>query len=220
MVGWPMASEPPPSGPDDTDLLLRSAADGDPAAIDLLLLRHRERLRRMIALRLDDRLAARVDASDVVQEALTDAARKLADYARERPLPFYPWLHRLAAERVAEVHRRHRRSQARSVAREEADAFAWPDGSAQLIVNSLVADDITPGHALLREEQRCQVHAALAELPPIDREILVMHYLEELCFPEIAAILSIGESAAKMRHLRALRRIRALMGSDGSEARP
>ena len=94
----------------------------------------------MIALRLDDRLAARVDASDVVQEALADAARKLADYARDRPLPFYPWLHRLAAERLAAVHRRHRRSKARSVTREEADAFAWPDSSAQLMVNSLVAN--------------------------------------------------------------------------------
>ncbi len=72
----------------------------------------------MIALRLDDRLAARVDASDIVQETLVDAARKIADYARDRPLPFYPWLHRLAAERVAATHRRHRRSKARSIARE------------------------------------------------------------------------------------------------------
>ncbi len=85
-----MALALPPGGPDDTDHLLRNAAAGDTAAIERLLERHRERLRRMIALRLDDRLAARVDASDVVQEALADAARKLADYARDRPLPFYP----------------------------------------------------------------------------------------------------------------------------------
>jgi RNA polymerase sigma-70 factor (ECF subfamily) len=165
-------------------------------------------------------LAARVDASDVVQEALADAARKLAVYARDRPLPFYPWLHRLAAERLAAVHRRHRRSQARSVTREEADAFVWPDSSAQLMVNSLVSKDTTPGYALLREEQRQHVHAALRELAPNDREILMMHYLEELSFPEIAAILGIGEGAAKMRHLRALRRIRSLMASDGNEVSP
>jgi RNA polymerase sigma-70 factor (ECF subfamily) len=215
-----MAATLPPGGPDDTDHLLRNAAAGDTAAIERLLERHRERLRRMIALRLDDRLAARVDASDVVQEALADAARKLAHYARDRPLPFYPWLHRLAAERLAAAHRRHRRSKARSVAREEADTFAWPDSSAQMMVNSLVAHDTTPSHALLREEQRLRVHAALQELRPIDREILMMHYLEELSFPEIAAILDIGEGAAKMRHLRALQRIRALMASDGSEVSP
>jgi RNA polymerase sigma-70 factor, ECF subfamily len=215
-----MASALPPAGPDDTDRLLKDAAVGDPVAIARLLERHRERLRRMIALRLDDRLAARVDASDVVQEALADAARKLAVYARDRPLPFYPWLHRLAAERLAVVHRRHRRSKARSVAREEADAFAWPDSSARLMIDSLVASDTSPSYALLRDEQRQQVHAALQELAPIDREILMMHYLEELSFPEIAAILDIGEGAAKMRHLRALRRIRALMDSDGTEVSP
>ena len=190
---------PPVGPPDDTDQLLRKASVGDATAIGRLFERHRPRLRRMIALRLDDRLAARVDASDVVQEALADAARKLADYVRDRPLPFYPWLHRLAAERLAAVHRRHRRSQARSVSREEADTFAWPDSSAQLIVSCLVANDTTPGHALLREEQRRHVHASLHKLSTIDREILMMHYIEELSFPEIAAILDIGEGAAKMR---------------------
>jgi RNA polymerase sigma-70 factor, ECF subfamily len=207
-------------GLDDTDQLLRNAAAGDVEAIGKLLARHRDRLRRMIALRLDPRLTARVDASDVVQEALTDAARKLADYARSRPLPFYPWLHRLATERLVAVHRRHRRSKARSVAREEADAFAWFDSSVELMVNGAVANDMTPGQALLREEQRQHLHKALQELPSIDREILMMHYLEELSFPEIAAILDIGEGAAKMRHLRALRRIRSLMESNGDEASP
>src|SRR3954468_18553577 len=98
----------PPIEPDETDLILRDAARGDQAAVRSLLERHRERLRRMVALRLDSRVAARVDPSDGVQEALIDAARKLADYERDRPLPFYPWLHRLAAERLAAVHRKHR----------------------------------------------------------------------------------------------------------------
>ena len=112
-----MASTPP-TGPDDTDYLLREAARGDQAALRGLLERHRERLRRMVSLRLDSRLSARVDASDIVQEALIDAAQKLPDYERDRPLPFYPWLHRLTSERLAIVHRRHRRG-ARSVHREQ-----------------------------------------------------------------------------------------------------
>jgi RNA polymerase sigma-70 factor (ECF subfamily) len=174
----------------------------------------------MIALRLDARLSARVDASDVVQEALFDAARKLADYARKRPLPFYPWLHRLAAERLAAVQRQHRRSKARSVAREEANAQAWPDSSALLLVESLVANETPPGQAVLRTEQRQHVRAALEDLTPTDREILVMHYLEGLSFREIAAILDIGEGAAKMRHLRALRRVRPFLERSGEEAGP
>jgi RNA polymerase sigma-70 factor (ECF subfamily) len=85
------------------------------------------------------------------------------------------------------------------------------------MVDSLVANDTTPAHALLREEQRRHVRTALQELAPIDREILMLHYLEELSFPEIAAILDIGEGAAKMRHLRALRRVRNLMPGGGTE---
>ncbi len=208
------------SGPrvnhDDTESLLAAAAGGDAAALQVLLEQHRERLRRMVDLRLDSRVSARLDASDVVQETLLDAARKLADYERERPLPFYPWLHRLAAERVAEAHRQHLRAENRSVGREKGGAFAWRDDSARLLVDCLVATDTTPGHALVREERRQRVHAALERLTPTDREILVMRYLEDLSFPEIAAILEIGESAAKMRHLRAIERIRSVMRPDDS----
>jgi RNA polymerase sigma-70 factor (ECF subfamily) len=208
-----MASTPP-TGPDETDRLLRDAARGDQAALRSLLERHRERLRRMVALRLDSRLLARVDASDVVQEALIDAARKLADYERDRPLPFYPWLHRLTAERLAVIHRKHRRG-ARSVGREQY-ANVWRDDSAQRLVDHLVDSDTTPGHDLVREERRQRVRDALERLTPPDREVLVMRYLEDLTFPEIAAILEVGESAAKMRHLRAIERIRTVLKADDS----
>src|SRR6516165_5011523 len=94
----------------DTDELLERAGSGDTTAREQLLIRHRARLRRMVAVRLDRRLAARVDPSDVVQETLAEAARNLADYLRERPIPFYPWLRRLAWERLVKLHRRHIRT--------------------------------------------------------------------------------------------------------------
>jgi RNA polymerase sigma-70 factor, ECF subfamily len=212
-----MASTPP-MDPDETDRLLRDAARGDQAALRSLLELHRERLRRMVALRLDSRLSARVDASDVVQEALIDAARKLPDYERDRPLPFYPWLHRLAAEQVALVHRKHRQG-TRSVGREH-HALAWSDDSARLLVDHLVDSDATPGHDLVREERRERVRDALNRLARPDREVLVLRYLEDLKFPEIAAILEIGESAAKMRHLRAIERIRSVLMTDDSGSSP
>ena len=208
----------PPTDPDETDRLLRDAARGDQAALRSLLERHRGRLRRMVALRLDSRLSARVDASDVVQEALLDAARKLAEYERKRPLPFYPWLHRLTAQRLAVFHRKHRRG-TRSVSREQ-HAFAWPDDSARLLVDRLVGSDTTPGHDLVREERRQRVRDALNRLAPPDRDILVMRYLEDLTFSEIAAILEIGESAAKMRHLRAIEKIRSVLKADDSGSVP
>src|SRR5262249_54737320 len=105
------------TSPDDTDILLRAAARGDEASIRRLLDRYRERFRRMVSLRLDWRVDARVDASDVVQEAHFDAAQKLVDYERDRPIPFYPWLHRLAADKLALPPRHHLRAARRTVAR-------------------------------------------------------------------------------------------------------
>ena len=106
----------PPPEP-DTDQLLDRAGRGDRDARDRLLDRCRPRLRSLVALRIDPRLAARVDPSDVVQESLAEADRRLADYLRDRPLPFYPWLRQLALERLADLHRRHVRTQKRSVRR-------------------------------------------------------------------------------------------------------
>src|SRR5262245_29181201 len=104
----------------DTELLLDLVGQGDRAARDRLLGRHRQRLRNLIALHLDPRVAARIDPSDVVQESLAEADRRLADFLRGRPLPFYPWLRRLALQRLTDLHRLHLRSKKRTVRREEA----------------------------------------------------------------------------------------------------
>src|SRR5262245_48665655 len=119
----------------DTEELLRRSAAGDPAARGALLQRHRGRLRRMVAVRLDPRL----DPSDVVQEALAEADRRLDAYARARPLPFYPWLRQLAADCLAEAHRRHLRAARRAVGREEAGAVGLPDASAEELAERLLA---------------------------------------------------------------------------------
>src|SRR5437764_1772282 len=101
----------------DTEELLAAAAAGDDRARGRLLERHRGRLKRMVAVRLDRRLAARVDPSDLVQETLAEAAAKLDTYLHARPLPFFPWLRRLAQDRLADAHRHHLRAGRRSVAR-------------------------------------------------------------------------------------------------------
>ena len=92
---------------EETEDLLRRAAAGEGAAREQLLARHRDRLRHVVAMRLDRRLAPRVDPSDVVQETLAEAARRLTDYLRQRPLPFYPWLRQIAWDRLIELHRQH-----------------------------------------------------------------------------------------------------------------
>jgi RNA polymerase sigma-70 factor, ECF subfamily len=195
--------------PTDTEALLDRATRGDGTAREALLDQHRHRLRRMVAARLDRRLAARVDPSDVVQEALAEAAENLDAYLRDRPLPFYPWLRRFAWERLMKLHRHHIKSQRRSVTREE--AWIMPDESAQLLANRLLSRGTNPVGRLIRDELRDRIRAALAGMAESDREVLVMRNLEHLSSAEIAAVLGISEGAVKVRHLRALRRLKVLL---------
>ena len=163
----------------DTEQLLDRAAGGDPAARGTLLVRHRDRLRRMVVVRLDPRLAARVDPSDVVQETLAEADRRLNEYLRDQPLPFYPWLRQLAGERLAAEYRRHVRAARRSVGREELPP-ELPEGSVLALAERLLDRGTGPSEAARREERRDQVRQALADLPPPEREVLALRYLEEL----------------------------------------
>jgi RNA polymerase sigma-70 factor (ECF subfamily) len=201
----------------DTEQLLERAGRGDGGARQQLLERHRGRLRQMIAVRLDRRLAARVDPSDVVQEALAEADRKLAGYLERRPLPFYPWLRELAWERLAKLHQHHLQTRKRSVTREEQPLPGLPEESALELARRLVAPGTSPSHRAVREELRGRVRDALARLGERDREVLVLRYLEQLSTAETAAVLGVTEGAVKTRHLRALGRLRGLLGDAFAE---
>jgi RNA polymerase sigma-70 factor (ECF subfamily) len=199
----------------DTEELIAQASQGDDRARDQLLVRHRDRLKQMVLVRLDRRLAARVDPSDVVQEALAEAAQKLSGYLRERPVPFYPWLRRLAWEQLVRLHARHLAAGKRSVRQEE--QWALPDRSALVLAQRLLGSATSPSNHLLRQELRRRVQDGLARLGERDREVLVLRYLEGLSTKETAAVLGITEGAAKVRHLRALERLRGLLGEDFAE---
>lgn len=201
----------------DTDQLLEMASQGDRPARGQLLERHRQRLQRMIELRVDRRLAARVDASDVIQETFAQAIQKLSGYLRERPLPFYPWLRQLAWERLVDLQRRHVRAQRRSVTREAPWVPRLPEESALELVHRLFDRGSSPSARLQRHEMRQRVRAALDQLPERDREVLVLRHLEQLSAGEIAAVLGTSTGAVHTRHLRALERLRNLLGDDFRE---
>jgi RNA polymerase sigma-70 factor (ECF subfamily) len=195
-----MRSEP------DTDQLLSFAANGDMSARNRLLERNRGRLRQLVAVRLDRRLAARIDPSDVVQETLADAANRLDKYLNDRPLPFYPWLRQIAQERMADVYRRHIRAVRRSVTREEPPAL--PGDSVLELADRLLARESAVGSVMNRRERRQAVRHALDQLSDAHREVLVLRFLEDLSTAEAAAVLEIGEGAVKMRVVRALERLK------------
>lgn len=198
---------------DDRDIndLLQRVRQGDGPSREQLLGRYREQLRRMVAARVDPRLAPRLDPSDVVQEALAEAAAGLDEYLRGPPLPFYPWLRHFAWDRLIELHRFHLNSQRRSVTRERPLELPLPDHSAVVLVCQLAGGGTSPSHRLLREELQERVRGALSALSPHDREVLVLRYLEGLTTAETASVLRLSEGAVKSRHMRAIVRLRALL---------
>src|SRR5262249_41066212 len=157
------------------------------------------------------RLLPRLDASDVVQEALLEAHHQLETYLARRPLPFYPWLRQLALDRLAKLRRHHLAAQKRSVAREEGSLFHLPDDSVQELVARLAASASTPSQQLALAELQQRVRQALLRLGERDREVLLLRHLEQLSMAEVGAVVGITEGAAKVRHLRALERLRALV---------
>ncbi len=202
-----------------TEELIRRAAGGEAAATEQLLARYRGRLRQMVAVRLDPRLAARLDPSDVVQEALVEITRRLPEYLRTRPLPIYPWLRQITWEQLMHLHVRHL-AKKRTPLREDSSPVALSDGSVMQLAERVAAAGGSPSRQAIRKEVHQRVRRALERLGPHHREVLILRYLEQLSNQEIAAVLRIREGTARMRHLRALEKLRELLGREGKEVGP
>jgi RNA polymerase sigma-70 factor (ECF subfamily) len=209
-----------PTAEPDTEHLLALIVEGDCEARNRLLDRHRQRLRDLIQLRLDRRLAARVDPSDVVQESLAEADRRLPNYLRDRPMLFYPWLRALALQRLTDLHRQHVRSLKRSVCREVVRLPFLTDNSLRDLARRMTGPECSPSAGLERREALERMRAALAGLPERDREVLLLRHLEQLSVREMASVLGVSEGAVKVRHVRALWRLRQTLGEATSEERP
>jgi RNA polymerase sigma-70 factor (ECF subfamily) len=195
----------------DTECLLRRAGRGEPEAFDRLFARHRAYLLKVVELRLDGRVRARIDPSDVVQETMMEAVRRLPDYLLRRPMAFRLWLRKTAQERLLMAERFHLGSARRSVRRE----VPLPDGSSAQLARQLLSAGPTPGQHLDHGERARQVHEAVARLSPPDREILALRNLEGLSNLEAAEVLGIAAAAASRRYGRALIRLRDEMTRSG-----
>lgn len=197
---------------EQTEQLLNAARQGDSTAVNALLERHREALRRMVQARLDRAIARRVDASDVVQDVLLEAHGRLNDYLSSGQMPFHLWLRHLARDRMIDVHRRHR-AQRRNVSREQTASPAGADVSSAFdLFAQISAQELTPAAATIRREIERRFLEALDQLDDIDREILLMRHCEQLGNSEVAELLGLSQPAAGMRYLRALRRLRSVLG--------
>jgi RNA polymerase sigma-70 factor, ECF subfamily len=199
---------PPDSA--ETRQLLDQIEQGRPA-FDRLFERHRKRLHDAVGLRLDAKMRARVDASDVVQETQIDAFRRLADFLDRQPMPFHLWLRKTAYERLIMLRRKHIGASQRAVERE----LPLPEHSAITLGHQLVASGTSPSQQVSDKELAHRVRHALAQLSELDREILLMRTYEGLSYDEIACILEVETATARKRNGRALIRLHRLLTEGG-----
>jgi RNA polymerase sigma-70 factor (ECF subfamily) len=190
----------------ETCRYLEQVRSGDASAFDRLFARHQAGLRQFVARRLDPRARARLDPSDVVQEAQLEAYRRMDDYLRRRPMPFGVWLRKTAYERLLKLRRHHVEAARRSVERE----LGLADQSSLLLARPFV-DVASPSWQMARSDLVGRVRAALAELAEPDREVLLMRNVEGLPYREIACMLDLDPAAVRKRYGRALLRLRKVL---------
>jgi RNA polymerase sigma-70 factor (ECF subfamily) len=200
--------------PADISRLLDQARGGDKAALNELLSRHRSRLRLMVEMRLDTRLRARLDASDVIQDAYIEVTERFEEYLRDPKLPLFLWLRLVVGERLLKLHRHHLGTQMRDAGR-EVSLFrgALPAASSAALAAQLLGKFTSPTQAAVRAERVLRLQEALNSLDPVDREILSLRHFEELTAAEAARVLDIEESAAAKRYLRALKRLKEVLAA-------
>jgi RNA polymerase sigma-70 factor (ECF subfamily) len=195
----------------DSDFL-RRAAGGDQESWSALLARHSQRLRRLVAFRMDQRLQGRIDPSDVIQEASLEAWQHLQDYLRDPKLPFFLWLRGIASNKLRELHRHHLGTQMRDAGREVSIyRGTLPEATSAALAAQLLGHLTQPSVAAMRAEIKVHLQEALNQMEPLDREVLALRHFEFLSPRETAEVLGIKEKAAAMRYVRALRRLKEIL---------
>jgi RNA polymerase sigma-70 factor (ECF subfamily) len=205
------------NGPNESSELCARIEKGEESALVELFARHRDRLKRMVRLRLDRRLQGRIDASDVLQEAYLDVARRAREYVTSPSMPAFLWLRWITGQKLVTLHRRHLGSRMRDIGLEVSlHHGALPQATSVSLAAMLLGRLTSPTRAALRAELQIKLQEVLNEMDPIDREVLILRHFEELNNLETAQVLGISKTAASNRYIRALKRLKdALAGIPG-----
>ena len=192
--------------------LIRQAMGGDPIPLAELFDRHRQRLEKMVRVRLDRGLQGRVDPDDVLQETYLDIAGQLPNYPGPEVMPVFLWLRILTGQRLARVHRQHLGAAKRAAGRENpAHRGGGGEADSASMADFLVGRLTSPSGAADRAERAQIVRRAIDALEPLDREIISLRTFESLTNSEAAAVLGLAKSAASNRYIRAMARLQAAL---------
>jgi len=192
--------------------IIQKASQGGPAQLDKVLAQHRDRLRRMVQIRLDARVQQRVDPSDVIQETYMEASRRIEEYLNDPSVPFFVWLRFLTIQKLTHLHRQHLGVKARDANREVSlYRGPMPQATSAAIAAHLIGQLTSPSQAAMKAEMKIQLQQALSNMDEVDREVLSLRHFEQLSQKETAQVLGISEKAAGARHIRALAKLRKVL---------
>ncbi len=182
-------------GPKD-EALMAAYQKGDARAFEMLFDRYQDRLFGYFVRMFRERPLA----EDLFQRTFLHVHRARADYDSARP--FASWLFGIASNLGKDEvkHRVRRPGEVNWAAPEEA-----PEGQAA---------SVNAESQLLEQETSGRVKAALAQLPESQREVIILHKLEGLSFPEIANALGEQVEAVKARAFRGYRSLRKLLAEE------
>jgi RNA polymerase sigma-70 factor (ECF subfamily) len=190
-----------------------STPSAESLELNELFSRYRDRLRLMVHLRLDRRLQARVDSSDVLQEAFLEAATRFEQYQSHPNMPPFLWLRFLVGQQLVLMQRRHLGVKARAAGREVSlYRGALPEANSQSLAAVLLGKLSSPSQAAMRSELQVRLQEALNSMEEIDREVLVLRHFEQLSNIETAQVLGLQERTASKRYLTAIRRLKDALG--------
>ncbi|HEX5104935.1 MAG TPA: sigma-70 family RNA polymerase sigma factor [Pirellulaceae bacterium] len=170
-------------------LVVRCQA-GDEAAFEELVERYSPRLRYFVLklLGTERRGGRSLHAEDLLQDVWLDAFRGLPRLAD--PQAFRAWIYRIARDRALGLLRKSKRTE-------------QPLGEIHVPEEAADEDEFSP-------EDAARIHAGLDELPAEQREVLVLRFLEDMSYDEIARVTSqpLGTVRSRIHYgKRALRRL-------------
>ena len=187
---------------------------GDEAALGEYIEGARERLRRMLSLRMDRRVRGRIDASDIIQDTFVEAAQRLEKYLRSPDMPLYLWIRFLANQKLLQAHRAHFGKQ-RDAAREiSLDRANYAEATSAVLAERLAGEHTSPTHAARKAEFAARLEEALNAMLPTEREVIALRHFEHLSNAESARVLGLEADAASKRYLRALRKLSDVLGDE------
>lgn len=178
--------------------LVEGLRAGEESAYEALIQQFQQPVYNLVA-RL---LADPAEACDVVQEVFLKVFRKIGSFRGDSSLK--TWIYRIAVNEAHNHSRWHGRHQRNQVGLEEA-------GEARSVSEGLVSPGVSPYEYVLGQERQHMLEAALAELNPAFRSVLVLRDLEDLSYEEISQILQLPLGTVKSRILRGREALRRSM---------